>query len=169
MLSIRAETPADHAAIRHVNERAFKRAAEADLVDVLRRAAVPHLSLVAEAAGRVVGHVFFSAVTVDSRGGSAVMGLAPMAVLPEHQRQGIGSALVRAGLRACADIGSEAVVVLGHPEYYGRFGFKPAAAFGLGSAYDVPVGVFMALELKSGSLEGESGTVEYHAAFREMA
>ena len=88
-----------------------------------------------------------------------------MAVRPERQRQGIGSKLVREGLRACKQEGVQAVVVLGHPEYYPRFGFRPAETFGLRSEYDVPSEVFMALELKRGALEDVEGVVTYHAAF----
>lgn len=174
MLRIRPETPADHAAVRAVNERAFERAAEADLVEALRRAAHPHRSLVAEDEHQIVGHIFFSPVEIDPvesepvRHGLAVLGLAPMAVHPDRQRQGIGGALVREGLRACADLGGGAVVVLGHPAYYPRFGFRPAATFGLRCTYDVPDEVFMALELLPGALDGVSGTVHYHPAFSEV-
>lgn len=169
MLTVRPETPEDHAAVREVNERAFERSAEADLVDSLRRSARPHLSLVAEEEGRVIGHIFFSPVQIASQESAvAVMGLAPMAVLPQRQRQGVGSALVREGLRACRPLGCEAVVVLGHPEYYPRFGFKPAETYGLQSEYDVPAEVFMAMELEPGALEDVRGVVRYHAAFGEV-
>ena len=98
-----------------------------------------------------------------------VMGLAPMAVLPERQRQGIGSALVREGLSAIERMGADAVVVLGHPAYYPRFGFKPAATYGLRSEYDVPDDVFMALELRPGVLEDIKGKVKYAPAFSSVA
>ena len=94
------------------------------------------------------------------------MGLAPMAVAPARQRQGVGSALARAGIAACRDLGFGAVIVLGHPEYYPRFGFVPASRFGLRSEYDVPDDVFMAMELKPGALHGRGpGTIRYHPAF----
>jgi putative acetyltransferase len=96
------------------------------------------------------------------------MGLAPMAVLPARQRQGIGSALVRDGLGRCRELGYEAVVVLGHPGYYPRFGFVPASRFGIGCEYDVPAEVFMALELVPGALRGKPGTIRYHPAFAEL-
>ena len=87
-----------------------------------------------------------------------------MAVVPAHQRKRIGSALVRAGLDRCRQLGFDAVVVLGHPEYYPRFGFSPACKFGIDSEYDVPEEVFMVLELQSGALSGITGKVKYHFA-----
>jgi putative acetyltransferase len=128
-VQIRAETDADHAAIHAVNAAAFPTAAEADLVDALRQQARPLISLVAEQDGVIVGHILFSPVTLDSQPDLRIMGLAPMAVAPEHQRSGIGSALVRAGLEQCRQLGYQAVVVLGHPEYYPRFGFVPSVRF----------------------------------------
>ena len=166
MLHLRPESAADHAVVRTVNTRAFGRPGEADLVDALRRTATPFVSLVAEEADRVVGHICFTPVMVETSGDDPLlMGLAPMAVLPEQQRQGIGSALVRAGLEACRALGADAVVVLGHPAYYPRFGFRPAEAFGLRCIYDVPPDAFMALELRNGALDDVHGTVRYHAAF----
>lgn len=96
------------------------------------------------------------------------MGLAPMAVRPGHQGKGIGSALVRAGLQACTDLGANAVIVLGHPEYYPRFGFLPSSRFRLDSEYDVPDEVFLALELEPGALSALSGRVLYHEAFKSL-
>jgi len=97
-----------------------------------------------------------------------VMGLAPMAVAPERQRKGIGFALVRAGLEKCKKLGCGAVVVLGHPEYYPRFGFSPSECFGISCEYDVPKGVFLIIELKPGFLDGASGKLEYHSAFSSV-
>jgi putative acetyltransferase len=96
------------------------------------------------------------------------MGLAPMAVVPAMQRHGVGSMLIRAGLDACACLGCDAVVVLGHAQYYPRFGFSPASMFGLRCEYDVPDEVFMALELQPGRLMGKSSTIRYHAAFAQV-
>lgn len=156
--------------MHEVNERAFGQVAEAKLVEALRRTADPQLSLVAETEGQIIGHIFFSPVELEpARGAVAAMGLAPMAVLPEHQRRGVGSMLVRKGLQACKQRGVRAVVVLGHPKYYPRFGFKPAREFGLQCEYDVPAEAFMVMELKPGALAGRrSGTVKYHAAFDEI-
>jgi len=170
MLTIRPETPADHSSVREVNEQAFERRAEADLVDALREITETHLSLVAEDEGEVIGHIFFSPVSVESTSGykANLFGLAPMAVLPERQRQGIGAALVQKGLQKCKELGWDAVVVLGHPDYYPRFGFKPTQVFGLQSEFDVPAEVFMARELVSGALEKVHGTVRYNSVFADM-
>lgn len=166
---IRAERDTDHAAVHAVNAAAFPTPLEADLVDALREQAHPVISLVAERDGTILGHILFSPVTLDSRPGLPVMGLAPMAVTPEYQESGIGSALVRAGLEECRQKGFSAVVVLGHPEYYPRFGFVPAVRYGIRSEYDVPDEVFMALELVPGALRDAAGTIRYHAAFGSVA
>jgi putative acetyltransferase len=185
---IRPESSEDLPAIREINLRAFGGPVEADLVDALRRQASPFVSLVFESAGEILGHIAFSPVTIHDRAGApgadqalggvfpaTLMGLAPMAVTPEHQRQGIGSRLVAAGLDACRALGTELVIVLGHPEYYPRFGFHPAVRLGLDSDYDVQDEVFMALELQPGAFDcrfprDEQGhhrrrVVRYHAAF----
>jgi putative acetyltransferase len=159
------ETESDHAAVRAVNEAAFESPAEADLVDALRQQARPVISLVAESGGEIVGHIMFSPISLDDDDEMVIMGLAPMAVSPANQREGIGSALVREGLARCRQIGSGAVVVLGHPQYYPRFGFVPASEFGIDSEYDVPDEVFMALEIQPGALDNIGGIARYHEAF----
>ena len=165
MHSIRRERPEDIPGIRQVNGAAFDTSTERDLVDALREQAPTAISLIAIENDVVVGHILFSPMTLSSHPDVPVMGLAPMAVVPDRQRQGIGSALVRAGLDECRRSGIGAVIVLGHAEYYPRFGFVPASVFGLVSEYDVPDEVFMAMELDTGALEGKSGTVKYHPAF----
>lgn len=170
MLIIRAETEADHRAVHEVNELAFGRAGEADLVDALRRNAQPQISLVAELDGRVVGHIFFSPVSIESESSTFhALGLAPMAVLPEFQNQSIGSELVRRGLEACLSMGHEVAVVLGHPGYYPRFGFVTAKQKGLGCEYDVPEEAFMIAELREGALAGRGGVVKYRPEFRDVS
>lgn len=164
---IRAETAKDGRAVRVVNESAFETPIEAHLVDSLREEAHPVVSLVAEGEDGVVGHILFSPVVLPGHPELRILGLAPMAVLPKHQRRGVGSALVRSGLEECRKLGAGAVVVLGHPEYYPRFGFVPASRFGLSCKYDAPEEAFMALELVPGHLAGASGEVRYHPAFDE--
>jgi putative acetyltransferase len=112
-----------------------------------------------------VGHVLFSAVSLAEHPELDLMGLGPMAVLPQHQRQGVGSALVREGLVQCKRKGCQAVVVVGHPEYYPRFGFASASRYGIRCEYDVPDDVFMVIELVAGTLRGASGLVCYDEAF----
>jgi putative acetyltransferase len=163
---IRAETHQDYPAVYEVNLLAFERPAEADLVENLRKAVQPTLSLVAERDGRVVGHIFFSPVNVKSRRGDwAAMGLGPIAVTPACQGQGIGSQLVRRGLEACREAGWEVVVVLGHSGFYPRFGFKISRPLGITCAYPVPDEAFMVVELRPGALAGRNGVVHYHPAF----
>ena len=169
MITIRAETEADHAAVRRINEAAFGQAAEADLVEALRAEASPYISLVAELDKEIVGHIFFSPVNIESEKEIfTALGLAPMAVLPEYQNQSIGSQLVRQGLKECQRLGHDVVVVLGHAEYYPRFGFVPASQKKLRSEYDVPDEVFMVAELKAGALDGKQGLVKYHPAFGKV-
>lgn len=168
MIIVRAESAEDISAVRRVNEMAFERKEEADLVDRLREAARPHISLVAESGARVVGHIFFSPVTLEAEAPTfAIMGLAPMAVLPEYQKQGIGSQLVREGLKECMRIGFYVVVVLGHPDYYPRFGFVPASRKGLRCEYPVPDEAFMVRELKPNALP-VGGLVKYRPEFGEV-
>jgi putative acetyltransferase len=167
-MDIRSERITDVAAVRALNRAAFATTTEADLVDALREQAEPVISLVAEDTGSIVGHILFSPVTLSGHAELKIMGLAPMAVLPAVQRRGIGSALVRVGLERCEQLGVGAVIVLGHAEYYPRFGFMPASRFHIASEYDVPDGVFMALELESDVLREKSGTIRYHAAFANI-
>jgi putative acetyltransferase len=169
MIVIREEKPEDGAAIRVVNERAFGRSAEADLVDALRRNGKAILSLVAEVGEQIVGHILFSLVTVVTGERKFVgVGLAPMAVLPEFQNRGIGSSLVKHGLERCREAGRPFAVVLGHPRYYPRFGFAPASRFEIMSEYDVADENFMAMELREGALQNQAGIAKYQPEFNEV-
>ena len=168
MIIVRTEVIQDYAAVRLVNELAFGQPLEANLVEALRENAQPYISLVATNGNEVVGHIFFSAVTLEpNQQEVSIMGLAPMAVLPEFQRQGIGSQLVRTGLAKCEELKSDAVVVLGHPEFYPRFGFVPASRKGLRCEYPVPDDVFMVLELKPDAI-ADGGLVKYRPEFSSV-
>lgn len=165
-VTVRDERVEDMLPIRRVIECAFGQASEADLVDALRQGDALTVSLVAEAGGEIVGHVAFSPVII--RAGDTTLealGLAPLAVTPERQRCGIGAALVRAGLEACRARGHHAVVLVGEPAYYQRFGFSTASEFGLECAIPVPAEVFLAVELSPGALAGCSGIVSYRPEF----
>lgn len=164
-MQIRKETTKDWDTVFRLNVTAFETDEEANLVNALRKQASPIISLVAEEHGNIVGHILFSPVTLVNKPEVKIIGLAPMAVDPQRQNQGIGSKLVVAGLEACKNLGFVAAVVLGHANYYPRFGFVPASQFGIGCEYDVPDEVFMAMELEKGSLQGCSGKIQYHAAF----
>ena len=168
---IRNETPADEAAVRAVNLAAFDTPAEADLVERLRGHTFPYLSLVAAKKGLIVGHVMFMPVRLPSHPRARIMGLAPMAVLPDYQRCVVGGALIEEGLMQARTLGAGAVVVLGHPDYYSRFGFDPASQHAIDCEYvksgEAPEAAFMIIELVPGHLIGMAGTVQYHAAFAE--
>ena len=162
---IRPEELADREAVRRVNELAFGRPNEADLVDAVRSSA-PHISLVAVVNAEIAGHILFSPVEIlDDPSSARCAGLGPMAVLPSQQNRGIGSDLVRMVLEACRARGYQAVVVLGHPRYYPRFGFVPASDHGLSCEWDVPNDVFLVLELTPGTLGKLGGLVRYLPAF----
>jgi putative acetyltransferase len=169
MAFIRAENEEDYEEVHRVIEMAFGQSDEARLVAALRKVAHPNISLVALEGERVVGHIFFSPVTVESdRNVFTAMGLAPMAVLPEYQNRGVGSLLVWEGLRECLMIGHNVVVVLGHSGYYPRFGFTTARLKGLACEYDVEDSHFMVAELEPGALKGRQGLVKYHPVFNNF-
>jgi putative acetyltransferase len=150
--------------VRIVNEAAFGRSDEADLIDKLRVEGVVLVSLVAESDSQVVGHILFSRMTVETAQGPVLaVSLAPLAVLPDHQRRQVGSELVLRGLAELRDRGEGIVIVLGHKEYYPRFGFSPEKARDLSSPF--PPEAFMALELADDALAGVRGSVRYPSAF----
>ncbi len=166
---IRPETTADHTRVREINKLAFETDSEAVLVDGLRREADPLISLVAELDDNVVAHILFTPIAIgDTPATIASMGLAPLAVHPDFQDHGIGGALVEAGVEACAAAGSEIIATLGHPDFYGRFGFMSAVEEGIsyvGQDYDP---FFMVKELVAGSLENYQGEVRYHRLIEEL-
>jgi len=165
---IRPETAEDAAAIRRVHEAAFPTAAEADLVERLRDSSKAVIALVAEDEGQIVGHILFSPVVLDPLAGTVGLGLAPLAVLPDYEKHGVGRRLVQNGLAECRAWGAGFVVVLGEPEYYGRFGFEPASEHGLLNEYRADQ-EFMVFELKSGALPPHGTLIKYAPEFATFA
>ncbi len=154
------EDPAERSAIRSVNQAAFGRADEADLVDTLRADGVVLVSLVAESERHIVGHILFSRIWIDD---VPAVALAPVAVQPEYQRQGIAGTLIHRGIDLLRMRGERIILVLGHPEYYERFGFAAETARHIESPF--PPEAFMAMELTPGALTNIRGKVRYPAAF----
>lgn len=162
--SIRSESAEDIPGIRAVVCAAFKRPNEADLVDALRRSGSLCFSAVAVIDDPIVGHAGFSPVTIDGR--YQALALGPLAVEPNFQGQGIGSALVKWSLEECRHLGHQLVIVLGEPAYYRRFGFRSASNFGINCPFTVRPGAFMALELSPGAAKNCPGTVSYRPEFQ---
>ncbi|WP_059173285.1 GNAT family N-acetyltransferase [Bacillus sp. FJAT-27445] len=172
-ISIRQEKESDHQAVEEVIKRAFAAVEISDktehqLVKRLRgsEAFISELSLVAihEATGELVGHILFTKARI---GDAETLALAPVSVLPEYQNRRIGGVLVNTGLEAAKELGYMSAIVLGHPGYYPKFGFKKASFWGIKAPWNVPDEVFMALELREESLDGISGTVEYADSFNQ--
>jgi putative acetyltransferase len=169
-LIIRAEKPDDYPAIEAINLQAFGRPVEANLVHALRLS-LPRAdySRVAVLDGKPVGHILFSPIFIDTdQGAVSALALAPMAVLPEVQGRGIGSMLVREGLATLRQLGERVVVVLGHSDFYPRFGFQTASRYGIQAPFEVPDPAFMVIELQPDALQGVQGTVRYPPAFEEV-
>ena len=166
-VELREECAGDEAPIRRVHLEAFPTDLEARLVDLLRTKKHVRLSLLAISGDDVVGHVVFSPVTLDGFSGARGLGLGPIAVRPGHQRHGIGSQLIRDGLRRCAERGYEFVVLVGDPNYYGRFGFVPGERYGLMNEYGLGA-EFMVTLLEEGALGSKSGLVRYGPEFAEV-
>jgi putative acetyltransferase len=168
-MEVRAEKSEDVEAIRKLHINAFGRESEANLVEQLRGVAST-FSLVAVESHQIIGNIFFSPVEIegDCDRDLQILGLAPVAVLPHYQRQGIGSLLIQQGLTECDRLNFKAVVVLGSPEYYSRFGFIAAKKKRLECEYKVPDEAFMVLELETNALEGYVGTIKYRSEFNQL-
>ncbi len=162
---IRPETGTDIASVRDVEVRAFGQTLQADIVDALRASAYPQLSLVATVSDAIVGHVFFSPVTLAAGPANRAAQLSPLAVVPESQGEGIGSALVHEGIERCAGLGWSLVFVLGDPAFYRRFGFMPATRHGFAFGDKKAEPALQVLEVEPGALRGSSGLVRFHPAF----
>jgi predicted N-acetyltransferase YhbS len=165
---IRPEQPSDTDEIYELNKTAFGQDNEARLVDLIRKGQgfIPELSLVAISENKIIGYILFSKVFIvngDNR--HETLALAPMAVNPKWQKQGIGAKLITQGLQAAKDLGYTSAIVLGHELYYPRFGFLPATKWNIKAPIDLPANVFMAIELVPNGLANISGTVEYPVEF----
>lgn len=169
---IRAEKKAESGTIYQLVALAFGQEDESRLIDLLRQdeSFIPALSLVAIDRDTIIGHILFTQVNiVDQAGQSHVsLALAPMAVLPNMQRKGIGGQLIRRGLEVAKELGYSSVIVLGHKDYYPKFGFEPAERWNIQTHYEVPSDYFMGLALVPGGLEGVSGMVQYSAPFSQI-
>ena len=163
VVQIRPEQPTDILAIREVNHLAFGQGLEGQIVDALRSNNAVLLSLVALVENQIVGHILYSPLSIDDKIVGA--GLGPMAVLPNHQRRGIGSQLITAGNQHLKDSGCPFIVVLGHPDYYPRFGFTPASTHGIKCEWDVPDDAFMLLILDESKMHAISGLAKYRPEF----
>ena len=165
---IRKESIIDFEAIKEVNDLAFGQNQESDLINKLRKKAEfsDELSLVAIQGDKIVGHILFFKVSIFfEKGIHATLSLGPMSVLPEHQQKGIGGKLIRAGLKRAKELGFKSVIVLGHPEYYPRFGFRKASEWSIKDPFGAPEEAMMASELERGSLDLGGGIIEYPEEF----
>jgi len=161
-IEIREERSGDLAAIREVNELAFGQPLEANIVDAVRSNGAMLASLVAMVDDRIVGHIMYSPVSLNAVVGA---GLGPVAVRPGDQRHGIGSALIKTGNAQLQRAECPFIVVLGHAEFYPRFGFRPASRHGITCEWDVPDDAFMVLVLDAARMEGVSGMARYRQEF----
>lgn len=167
-MKIRPELDKDFKEIRSITQRAFNNEEEPDLIEAIRESEyyINDLSLVAEKAGKVVGYIMFSRIrVVGDNDGTDVLSLAPMAIDPDMQNRGIGTELLKNGIKKCRLLGYRIIIVIGHPEYYPRFGFVPARDVGFEVPFDVPDEAFMVAGLVDGALEGTGGMVVFSPPF----
>jgi putative acetyltransferase len=167
VIKVREEDPDDVAAVRDLNRRAFGQDQESNIVDALRANGAALLSLVATLNDRAVGHIMYSRAVIGGSVRGAALG--PMAVLPEFQRQGIGSKLIEVGNRKLKEAGCPFIIVVGHADYYPRFGFRPASEHGIQCEWDVPDDVFMLLVLDQAKMASVSGSAKYRHEFSSVS
>ncbi len=171
-ITIRQENKEDFASVFEVNKLAFAQEGEAKLVDLLRKSSafIPELSLVAIIGNTIIGHILFTKIKIvaNTKNETESLALAPMAVIPAFQQQGIGAQLIKSGLTKARELQYPSVIVLGHEHYYPKFGFVPASKWNIQSPYNVPANVFMALELLPDGLKNASGMVKYPKEFEAV-
>jgi predicted N-acetyltransferase YhbS len=167
---IRQEMVSDYKKVYEINKRAFNQENESKLIEKIRKGEnyVPELSLVAEIEDNIVGHILFSKIKIAGNSIYDSLALAPMAVIPEYQKKGIGSKLVAKGLEMAKELGFNSIIVLGHKDYYPKFGFQRASEWGIKCPFRVPDEAFMAIELTENGLDGKSGIVQYPDEFNEV-
>jgi len=167
---IRKEEEKDYKNIYEVNRLAFEQENESKLVEKIRVGSnfIPDLSLVADIDNRIVGHILFSKIKIIGNSIYETLALAPVDVLPEFQKQGIGSNLINKGMGKARELGFDSIIVLGHEDYYPKFGFKRASKWNIKCCFEVPDEVFMAIELIDGALKGKEGTIEYPDEFIDV-
>ena len=167
--TIRKEEEKDHKQIYEVNKLAFQQENESKLIEKIRKSEnfIPELSIVAEIDNRIVGHILFSKIKIIGDSDYESLALAPMAVIPEFQKRGIGSELIKKGIDKAKELGFDSIIVLGHKEYYPKFGFQRASKWNIKCPFEVPDDVFMAIELTEKAFEGKAGTVKYPDEFNE--
>lgn len=173
MITLRQETAADYAEVFDINKTAFGQENEASLVNALRKnpaVFIPELSIVATENDAIIGHILFTRIIIKSDNGDLheSLGLAPMAVKPGRQRNGIGGQLIKNGLEIAKELGFKSVIVLGHEQYYPKFGFEPANKWTIQAPFEVPPTAFMAIELVKDGLKNSSGTVVYPKEFETV-
>lgn len=170
-ITIRKESEPDFSAIQELNKLAFGQDNESNLIDALRKGQsfIPGLSLVALYENKIVGHILFTKIKIiDLNQIHESLALAPIAVIPQFQKQGIGGLLIKHGLARAADLGFKSVIVLGHEHYYPKFGFFPTSKWGIKSPFNVPENVFMGIELIKDGLKNVRGTVKYPIEFESV-
>jgi putative acetyltransferase len=169
-INIRHETTNDYPGIKQVNDLAFGQPNESLLIQKLRMNPdfIDKLSLVAEINERIIGHILFFPIKVlGASKDYGSLALAPMSVMPDFQNKGIGGQLIMKGLEVAKDLGFKSVIVVGHKDYYPKFGFAPAGKWSIKAPFDLPDEVFMAMELEKEGLKDVSGVVEYPKEFEE--
>ena len=168
-IRIRQEVKEDYKRVYEINKMAFGQENESKLIEKIRRGScfVSELSLVAEKDNEIVGHILFSKIKIVADSEFESLALAPMAVIPELQKQGIGGKLIKKGIEKAIELGFDSIIVLGHKDYYPKFGFQKASKWGIQSPFEVPDEAFMAIELIEKALENKAGVVRYPQEFME--
>ena len=170
-LTIRTEGEKDYERVYEINKLAFQQEDESKLIENIRKGEnfIPELSLVAEIDNQIVGHILFSKIQIIGSSVFESLALAPMAVIPDLQKQGIGTALINKGMKKAKEMGFDSIIVLGHSEYYPKFGFLKASKWNITCPFEVPDEAFMAIELTEKAFDGKSGIVKYPDEFMEDA